>query len=363
MATRRLPSEVFQRRLATQWVTGGEARDPAAVVSWLGALQSQDYLAGLWAIGLRAKAVREEDVEASIRDRKIVRTWPMRGTLHFVAADDARWMTELLAPRRVTSAKGRLHGLGIDRAVLARARRTFVRHLEGGRVLTRPAAFQALERGGVSTSGQRGIHILWCLAQECFLCFGPREGKQHTVVLFQEWLPRAPRLPRDEALGEIAFRYFRGHGPATVRDLARWAGLSLTDARHAVTLAGRRIASEDLAGETHWFTGAGAGAGVGVGAVAHALPAFDELLVGYADRSAALSLEAEKKVVTGGLFRPFVLQGGRVVATWSRRFERDEVVCTMEALEPLPRTARIAAQRGFERYAAFVGKRLRPFSG
>ena len=93
-------SEVFQRRLATQWVTSREARDPAAVVSWLGAGQAQDYLGGLWAIGLRAKGVREEDVEASIRDRTIVRTWPMRGTLHFVAGADARWMTELLAPKR-----------------------------------------------------------------------------------------------------------------------------------------------------------------------------------------------------------------------------------------------------------------------
>jgi hypothetical protein len=354
----RLASEIVSRRLAAQWVSNGEERDPAAVVSWLCAMQAQDYLGALWAIGLRARGAGEADVEQAIRDRRIVRTWPMRGTLHFVAAEDARWMTELLAPRRVSAAKGRLGGLGIDRTVLARARKVLAQHLEGGRMLTRPAAFQALERGKVSTSGQRGIHIFWCLAQECFLCFGPREGKQHTVVLFEEWLQGARGLAREEALGELASRYFRGHGPATLRDLARWGGLPLADARLAVTLADRRIESEKLGGETHWFVEAPKSEAEPDGGT-HAMPAFDELLVGYEDRSAHLDAAGEKRVITGGLFKPFVMQRGRVLGIWSRRFERKTVVCEMQPFGALPRASVAAATRAFERYASFVGMGLR----
>jgi hypothetical protein len=350
-------SEVLVRRLAAQRISSAEERDPATVVSRLCAMQAQDYAAALWAVGLRARSAREDDVEQAVRDRRIVRTWPMRGTLHFVAADDARWMTELLAPPRVSGARGRLRGLGIDRAVLARARRVLVRELEGGRTLTRPAAYQALERAKVSTAGQRGIHILWCLAHECFLCLGPREGRQHTFVLFDEWLPGAPRRPREEALGELAFRYFRGHGPATVRDLARWAGLSLTDARLSVKLAGRRLVSETHGEEPHWFVELPPSRAAGDD-VAYALPAFDELLVGYEDRSAAVDAAAAKRVITGGLFRPFVLQGGRVLGTWSRRFERKEVVCSIQPVGALPEGSRVASQRAFERYAAFVGREL-----
>jgi hypothetical protein len=271
-------------------------------------------------------------------------------------------MIELLAPRRVSGARGRLVDLGIDRTVLSRARRALGRELEGGRVLTRPAAFQALDRAKVSTAGQRGIHILWCLAQECFLCFGPREGKQHTVVLFEEWLPHARRLPRDEALGELAFRYFRGHGPATLRDLARWGGLPLGDARLAVTLAARRIESEKLGGEEHWFVELPSSRTVREDGT-YAMPAFDELLVGYEDRSGALDAASEKRVITGGLFKPFLLHRNRILGTWSRRIERKEVVCSMQPLGALPKAALVASTKALERYAAFVGMKLRVHRG
>jgi hypothetical protein len=102
----------------------------------------------------------------------------------------------------------------------SRARRALVKEMEGVRPLTRPAAYQTLERARIATDGQRGLHILWQLAHEGVLCFGPRQGKQQTFVLLEEWLPNARRLPRDLALPEIAQRYFMAHGPATVRDFA-----------------------------------------------------------------------------------------------------------------------------------------------
>jgi hypothetical protein len=215
-----------------------------------------------------------------------------------------------------------------------------------------------LERAKLATAGQRGIHLLWRLAQECLICFGPREGKQQTFVLFDEWLPHSRALPREEGLGELAHRYFSGHGPATALDFAWWSGLGLTDARLAISLAGRRLEEETIDGERHWFTALGAPRGDAPDR-AYLLPAFDELLVGYADRSAALDASTSPLVIAGGMFKPVVVGGGRLLATWRRRIERREVVCSVEPFERLPRAMVEASIEALERYASFVGLRLR----
>jgi hypothetical protein len=350
-------SEILRRRLAAQRISTGTLADPAAVVSWLGALQAQDYLAALWAVGVRTRRAREEEVERAIADRHIVRTWPMRGTLHFVAAKDARWMTELLAPRRIAAAAGRLRSLGIDQSVLTRARRVLGRNLEGGRTLTRPLAFRVLERAKVASEGQRGVHILGRLAQECLICLGPREGKQPTFVLFDEWLPGAPRLPREEALAELAHRYYRGHGPATLLDFAWWSGLRLADARLAIVLAGKRIQSESLGGVQRWFAELPSGRAA-ADDEEYALPAFDELLIGYTDRSAALDSTTSSLVLRGGMFKPIVVAGGRLVGIWKRRLGRDEVVCSVQPFAGITGADAKPPLRAFRRYASFLGRRL-----
>ena len=250
------PANVVRFRLHAQRISATTHTRPSEVVAWLGALQAQDYLGALWGVGLRLAGARESDIEAALAEGSIVRTWPLRGTLHFVAAADARWMIDLLGPRVVARAAGRLRALDIDDATLSRARRALERSLAGGTRLTRAAAYDVLERAKVSVAGQRGIHILWRLAHECFICFGPRQGKQQTFSLFEEWLPGAKRMPRDEALGELAHRYFCGHGPATVADFAWWSGLSVSDARHAVHLAKERLVEDTGDGVRHWSSGA-----------------------------------------------------------------------------------------------------------
>ena len=349
---------ILSRRLAAQRISTGLFDSPAEVVSWLGAVQAQDYLGALWAIGVRTKNAREEDVEQSLADRRIVRTWPMRGTLHFLAAEDARWMTELLAPRKVTAAAARMRSLGIDHEVLTRARRVLVRELEGGRMLTRAATYSALSRAGVATDDQRGIHILWCLAHELLICFGPRSGKQQTFVLFDEWLPRARSLPREEALAELAHRYFRSHGPAALRDFGWWSGLGLKEASHAIVLASGRLRKESTGRVDHWFADLPTWRAARSDR-AYALPAFDQLLVGYTDRSAALDDATLPRVLSGGVFRPFLLAGGRVVGTWKRRLAGTSVVCSVDPFARAGSTANKAWRPAFERYAAFVGRDLR----
>ena len=358
-------SDIVRRRLVAQRLSATAFTRPAEVVAWLGAVQAQDYLGALWAVGLRLTQARERDVEQALADRSIVRSWPMRGTLHFVAAADARWMIELLAPRVAASAAGRLKAMGIDEKVLARARRALTKHLEGGRRLTRPAAYAVLERAGIATAGQRGLHVLWRLAHDGLLCFGPREGKQQTFVLLEEWLPRARRRTRDEALPELARRYFAGHGPATVRDFAWWSGLTLAEARRATDMAGKLVEHEVIAGERYWFApveppagaarAARAAHAAGTGDRAHALPAFDEFFVGYADRSAPIDPAHAKRLTAFEVLGPVIVLDGRLVATWKRRITRAKVAVSTAPLAPLGRPGAAAVDRALERYTRFLG--------
>jgi hypothetical protein len=321
-------------------------------------VQAQDYLGALWAVGLRLTGACEQDIERAIADRKIVRTWPMRGTLHFVAAEDARWMVDLLGPKVIASAASRFRALGVDDAAIARARRAVVKHLEGGRRLTRARVYEAIERAKISTAGLRGIHILWRLAHESLVCFGPREGKQHTFVLFDEWLPRTKRLPRDEALGELACRYFAGHGPATVIDFAWWSGLNRADARHAIHLAGRRLEQETIGGQSHWFAKP-LPPSPAPRSRAHLLPAFDEFLVAYADRSAAIAPPQMIRVnAGGGILNPTIVVDGRVVGTWKRRFVRGRVEFSPTTFMRFSKPKARAVALELERYAKFLGKAL-----
>jgi hypothetical protein len=346
-------TEIVRRRLDAQRISSTTFTRPAQVVDWLGAVQAQDYLGALWAVGLRLAESQERDVERALAERTIVRSWPMRGTLHLLAAADARWMIELLAPRAANAAKGRLRAMGLDDGVMATARRAFIANLEGGRHLTRPRAYRVLEDVGVRTEGQRGLMILWQLAHEGLLCFGAREGKQPTLVLLEEWLPGAKRMPREEALGELARRYFAGHGPATPRDFAWWTGMTIKDARRAIDIAGRLLQEESIAGASYWSARAAPPQGprrIG----GYALPAFDELFVGYADRAAAVDPAHAARLGTFDILGPVIVHNGRLVATWKRRLTGGKVVCTTSPLSPPNATMRSALRRALERYAGFL---------
>jgi hypothetical protein len=260
----------------------------------------------LWAIGLRTKGATEASVERALADRSIVRTWPLRGTLHFVAAEDVRWMLTHFAPRKIAQAAPRFRQLALDDRTVARSARLFVKALEGGGRLTRPDMYALLERAGIATANSRGLHILWRCAHDGLICFGPREGKQQTFVLLDEWVPRGRILSRDEALAELAQRYFTSHAPATLKDFTWWSGLSAADAR---------AAAATCSGQARGRAGGAAPRILSPRAVL--LPPYDEYTVAYVDRSAALD-PAHRAVARNAIFSPTILLDGRIAGTWSR---------------------------------------------
>jgi hypothetical protein len=347
-------------RLASQRIGAGGLPSPGDVVRWMLAMQAQDLPGATWSVGLRAPRTDLTAVEAAFDAGEIVRSWPMRGTLHVVPADDLGWMLALTAPRAIRSAASRRAALGITETEVERAREIAFASLTGGRALARDAILASIAAGGVSTAGQRGYHILWYLAQTGTLVLGAAQGRQQTFTLLDEWVRAPRRLERDEALGELACRYFRGHGPATARDLARWSGLTMADVHRGLAVSGGVLAALELDG-VRYLLAQETLAQAPATARVHLLPGFDEYLLGYGDRSAALASEHSAAVVPGGngMFKPTVVADGEVVGTWRRTVAGGEVVVEPLLWTPLRGEMRDALVEAVDAYGAFLGRPAR----
>lgn len=326
------------------------------------ALQGQDLPGVKWSVGARAPGSTVETVDAAFEAGGIVRSWPMRGTLHVVAAEDLGWLLDLAAPRAMASAASRRAALAITDRDIERAREIATTALASRRTLSRGALLAALDAGGVPTTGQRGYHLLWHLAQTGTLVLGPSDGSGQAFALLSDWVPAPRRLERDEALGELAVRYVQSHGPVTPADLVRWAGLTTTDVRRGLAVAGAAVTPMSVGGATFLVTPEILdSAAVDASAGARLLSGFDEYLLGYADRSAMLSPQHADLVVPGanGMFKATVVIDGEVVGTWSRTIRRSEVVVTVAAFPGAAPGRPDAVAAAADGYGAFLGRPAR----
>ena len=348
-------TEVARLRLRNQRLASAPAADPAEAVRRLGAVQAQDYLGSLWAVGLRTSRASEASVERAVANGSIVRSWPLRGTLHFVAAEDLRWMLKLAAARTVARAASRYRQLELDEATFARSNRVLARALRGGRRLTRPELAAALERAGIHVGGQRLIHLLNRSALDGVTCYAARRGKQFTFALLDEWAPSSKTLGHGEALAELARRYFESRGPATLRDFVWWSGLTTADARAGLEAARPLLAREVFGGETYWLPSSAPAARDDAPA-AYLLPAFDEYTVAYKERGAVLDPSHAPLVnAGGGILGPTVVVGGRVAGTWKRELKKGSVVVSANLFAPLRASERRAVDDAAARYGEFLG--------
>ncbi|HMI57207.1 MAG TPA: winged helix DNA-binding domain-containing protein, partial [Gemmatimonadaceae bacterium] len=342
-------------RLFNQQIVQSSRTSAAEVVARLGAIQAQDYRGALWSIGLRYPGSSISDVERAIADREIVRTWPMRRTLHFVAASDVRWMLQLLAPRMVRGSVGRMRQLGLDEPDFRRSTKALEKALRDGKAHTRDELYAVLERAKITTGAQRGTHILTRLSQDGLLCFASHRGSQPTFALLDEWVPDSRALTRDEALAELTLRYFRGHGPAGVRDLVWWAGITLGQARAGVAMVASAL-EEMKIGDTTQFVARDAATAPRSKRSVHLLPGFDEYLLGYTDRSIALDKAHASAIVPGnnGMFMPTIVAGGRVAGTWKASKTAKGTVVLPQPFAPLSDSDSRALAVASKRYVQFV---------
>ncbi|MDQ0849217.1 hypothetical protein QFZ65_001155 [Arthrobacter sp. B3I9] len=344
-------------RLASQSLTGQGHGSVAGAVRWMTAMQAQDMQAALWAVGQRVPGSHAGDVRGALDRGEIVRSWPMRGTLHLLAPEDLKWVLDITADRLIRGMAGRHRELGISARDVGAAADAGLQLVSGGRAASRAELFEAFERAGQPTAGQRGIHLLGILCQRGLLVQGPVAGNQQLVVAFADWITASRNLDRGEGIAEWLLRYLRSHGPATERDFSWWAAIPLTEVRAALAEVKGQLVALEFEGTSYWLSPETA-ALLDVGSVPGArsvlaLPGFDEFLLGYTDRSLVLPPEHANKIVPGGngVFRKTLVAGGQVVGTW-----RGPAAGRSAAVVPQPfdtvNGLRPAAQRSFGRQAA-----------
>jgi hypothetical protein len=351
-------NDIASLRLVSQRIGGRGLRSAKEVVAWMGAMQAQDYAMAKWAVGLRMPDSTIGTVERAIDRGEILRTHLLRPTWHFVAADDFSWMLALTAPRIKASLASRHRQLGLSEAVISKSEAAIGQAMRGGKHLTRAELIAALEEAGIATGENRASHIFSRAELDGILCSGAAKGGRQTYALCARRVREAASLTRDEALAALATRYFSSRGPATLRDFVWWSGLPVADAKSALEMVRRDFSSETVDARVYWFMDARSGRASGPES-AYLLPAFDELLIGYNDRSASLPLENRAKSVSNnGMFSPIVVEGGQVTGTWKRAFKADKTVVEIKLFGQSRRAARGALERAAERFGRFVDKKV-----
>jgi hypothetical protein len=328
------------------------------VVTWLGAMQSQDLTSGLFSLALRLAATRAE-VESALERREALRTWPMRGTIHLVPSRDAAWMLELMGPRALAGSAKRRAFLGLDERDADRAVDVLGAALAGGGRLSRAQCLAALEQAGLSSAGQLGYHMLWYASQRGVTCIAPNVAGEQTFVLLDEWVPDPVRLSRDEALATIAVRYFRSHGPTTRQDFAGWTGLTAADAKRGIAEAGDLLSPVTVDGTEMVEAGdeRPEPARDGLDDDMIVLPGFDEYLLGFKNRSLMLDDGDLGAVIPGrnGVFQATVVRAGRVVATWKKAANRSGTLVEVRPVRTMPGRERNRVDAAFDAYRRFTG--------
>jgi hypothetical protein len=345
--------DLVRIRLRNHKLTRSEYRQPSEVVAWLGAVQAQDYPAAKWAVGMRATAVTEADVEEAFNEGAILRTHCLRPTWHFVAPTDIRWMLALSGPRVHAANAFYYRQLGLDPATLVRSRSTIVRALERGGHLTRSELASALHRAAVPADGLRLAYLVMHAELDQVICSGARRGKQFTYALLDERVPRTAPVSRDEALAELTRRYFSSRGPATVRDYVWWSGLTVRDARTGIEMAGSALAHEVLDGRSYWFA-ASSGPARRTATRVHLLPNYDEYGIAYRDRDVVPHVPRPRRVGSSEEFAHLLVIDGGLVGRWRRTLKTSTVLLEVQPYRSLTAPENDALDASAARYGKFM---------
>ena len=360
-------------RLRAQRLTGKPFGDAMEAVGRMGAVQSQDFPAAKWALAQRLEGVTDAALDRLYDDGAVLRTHVLRPTWHFVLPEDIRWLLSLTGPRVMARAAGRLRQLEIDREVIARARAAWHAALAGGGSMTRTELGGVLAAAGVSAEGQRLLYFVMALELEGLLASGPRRGKQLTWALLEERAPASVPLEPQDALRELARRYFSSHGPAQLQDFAWWSGMTLADARRAIGLAGAELAIRSIEGRDYWCDHELDWRPAGRGAV-HLLPNFDEYTVGYRDRSAMLHAHypfRPELFALSSILSNVITAGGELRGAWRKVATSKGVRVEVRPVARLSPAVRAGIEEAALRFGRFLGRQVevawiepdRPMSG
>lgn len=345
--------DIVQKRLENQILIGSPLPDPPAVVRWMGAVQAQEYYEAKWALGLRVEGFYDKDVQAAFDDGLLLRTHVMRPTWHFVAPEDIRWLLKLTAPRVNVTVGSYYRRFGLDDAVINASNEALARALQGEKHLMRSELETVLREHGIVGEDDDRLRLTFLVMRaelDGVICSGPRRGKQFTYALLEERVPPVPELEEEEALAALTRRYFTSHGPATAHDFSWWSGLTMAQVRQGLAMVDKGLERMVVDDKTYWFRENGLA--TAAPEQAWLLQSFDEYLIGYKDRSAALDPEIGYKI-DREISMP-VMYNGWVIGDWKRRFAKNQVYVTIRAFATFNAAQAEAVEAAVARYSDFL---------
>ncbi len=326
-------TEISNIRLALQNLTVREQTTVQGLVEYMGALQAQDYLMVQLAVGKRLSNITDKKIDLVLNEGKILRTHLLRPTWHIVSSKDIYWILQLTAPHIKTAVRSRHKELELNEKVLSKIYLLLERSLRDENHLTRNELYSIFHEAKISTENNRGAHILLSAELEGIICSGKiKDGKQ-TFALLEERVPKPAACTRDEALEKLAKIYFESRSPATLRDFVWWSGLPVRDARKAIEMIRNDFISEEIEEETYLIPNSLPNLSQKNNSV-FLLPAFDEFLIAYSNRKAAI--ENDKKAISqNGIFWAIIVVNGQVIGLWKRTKIKDKILVSVDPFKPL----------------------------
>lgn len=343
-------SDIALARLQNHHLDGGKLTSADSIVEWMGAMQAQEYEQAKWAVGSRLPGSALKDIEFAISKKTIVRTWLLRGTLHFVSAKDVHWMLELVAPGIIPRLRARHEELGLKENQFELFYSILTENLQGGKELSRTELTELFQEKGIDAKGPRLYHILLKAALDQIICCGKKND------LFRLLGKGRNKMSREDSLKQLAKKYYFSHGPATTDDFATWAGIPLKDARNGTEAAGRALHNFQFENKIYWHGGT---------KNRHDLPecmllaGFDEYYLGYKEKNiTADSKHVQHIVQKNGIFNPVILIDGYIYGIWKRTFQKGNVIIELFPFKKFNKRQKDLVMAAAERFGNFIGRDL-----
>lgn len=351
------PFNIPTIRLINQQIETKRFKTTKELVYWMGAIQAQDYQMAKWAIGLRLPHASDQSIESAFNRGEILRTHLMRPTWHFVTAEDIRWLLELTAPQIKSQTKARQKELELTNDILPALYTILEKALTENEFMTRDQISEVLQQNGISMNASRSYHLMLQAELDRIVCSGIVIGKEQTYALLDRRVPVSKSITKEEALTELGKRYFSSHGAATIQDFAWWSGLSLSLAKRAIEMNKSVLCSELFEGKNYWFaTNQSAPL---IQESVFLLPAFDEYLISYRNRSAVITDENHQHAISfNGVFRPVIVTNGLVSGLWKRTIKKDKILLETNLFRKHNSKELLQIKHAAESFGMFLGKEI-----
>lgn len=346
-------TDIARCRLASQQLLTTNYKTAPDMVAYMAAVQGQEYGPAKWGLGLRLPHLDEQAIEKDLTDGKILRTHLLRPTWHLVAAQDIRWLLMLTGPRIMALNQSYYKKANLTAADFKKSYDILTKMLEGGKQRTREEIKAELARHQFPADSTRMICLMMQAELDGLICSGAKKDKQFTYALLEERAPKAASKTREEALAELAHRYFTSRGPATLRDFSVWSGLNLTDCRKGLQMVESQFQSETVGSEMYYFSES-----IRDQKSSHRLfllPIYDEMIIGYKNREALLQDVSKSGLKIDVVFDNMIIFDGQVIGSWKRTIKPKHIEVTARFLQPPGSKQQKAFDQCLARYETFHG--------